>query len=171
MGTRESEAAVEAPRGTRESSRAADRGAQPARRRLRPPKRKLSGLAAGDVLALVLPRRVALLRVVRVHVHRLGETPVLEELDFDGSEVPTLDTLERLGSRVHGPITFMHPLSSDTRLCAFVNQRIDWQHAGFQKVQRIGGRPGDEEAALPSTGLSWGELAERYRRRAAKAQQ
>jgi len=29
--------------------------------------------------------------------HRLGETPVLEELDFDGSEVPTRDALERLG--------------------------------------------------------------------------
>ena len=151
-----------------EKARAQLTGPQPARRRLRPPKRKLSGLAAGDVLALVLPRRVALLRVVRVHVHRLGETPVLEELDFDGSEVPTLDTLERLGPRVHGPITFMHPLSSDTRLCAFVNQRIDWQHAGFQKAQTIGGRPGDEQTALPNTGLSWAELAERYRRRAAR---
>ena len=69
-------------------------------------------------------------------------------------------------SRVKDPITFMHPLSSDTRLTAFVNQRIDWQHAGFQKVQTIGGRPGDEQAALPSTGISWAELAERYRRRA-----
>lgn len=111
---------------------------------------------------------MALLRVVRVHAHRLGETPVLEELDFDGSEVPTHDALERLGPRVKDPITFMHPLSSDTRLTAFVNQRIDWQHAGFQKVQTIGSRPGDEQAPLPSTGISWAELAERYRRRAAQ---
>jgi hypothetical protein len=80
--------------------------------------------------------------------------------------VPTRDALERLGPRLKDPITFMHPLSSDTRLTAFVNQRIDWQHAGFQKVQTIGGRPGDEQAALPSTGISWAELAERYRRRA-----
>ena len=77
-----------------EKARAQLTGPQPARRRLRPRKRALSGLAAGDVLALALPRRVALLRVVRVHVHRLGETPVLEELDFDGSEVPTRDALE-----------------------------------------------------------------------------
>ena len=143
-------------------------GPQPARRRMRPPKRKLSGLAAGDVLALALPQRVALLRVVRVHAHRLGETPVLEELDFDRNEVPTRDVLERLGPRMKDPITFLHPLSSDTRLTTFVNQRIDWQRAGFQKVQTIGSRPGDEEAALPSTGVSWAELAERYRRRAAQ---
>jgi len=104
-----------------EKARAQLTGPQPARRRLSPRKRALCGLAAGDVLALVLPRRVALLRVVRVHAHRLGETPVLEELDFDGSEVPTRDALERLGPRVKGPIIFMHPLSSDTRLTAFVD--------------------------------------------------
>ena len=150
-----------------ERARAQLTGPQPARRRLRPLKRRLSGLSAGDVLALTLSRRVALLRVMRVHVHRLGETPVLEELDFDGSKVPTRDALERLGPRVKDPIIFMHPLSSDTRLTAFVNQGIDWQHAGFQKVQTISGRTGDEQAGLPSTGISWAELAERYRRRAA----
>ena len=111
---------------------------------------------------------MALLRVVRVHAHRLGETPVLEELDFDGNEVPTRVALECLGPRLKDPITFKHPLSSDTRLTAFVNRRINWQHAGFQKVQTIGGRPGDEQATLPSTGISWDELAERYRRRAAQ---
>jgi len=150
-----------------EKARAQLTGPQPARRRVRPPKRELCGLAAGDVLALPLPRRVALLRVVRVRAHRLGETPVLEELDFDGSEVPTGDAIERLAPRVKDPITFMHPLSSDTRFTAFVNQRIDWQQAGFQKVQTIAGRPGDEHAAMPSTGISWAELADRYRRRAA----
>jgi hypothetical protein len=150
-----------------EKARARLTGPQPARRRLRPPKRVLSGLAAGDVLALALPRRVALLRVVRVHAHRLGETPVLEELDFDGSEVPARDALERLGPRVNDPISFKHPLESDTRFSAFVNQRIDWQDAGFQKVQTIGGRPGDEQSAIPGSGISWAELAARYRRRAA----
>lgn len=151
-----------------EKARARLTGPQPSRKRLRPPKRVLSGLAAGDVLALALPRRLALLRVVRVRAHRLGESPVLEELDFDGIEVPGPAALEQLGPRVNDPITFMHPLSSDSRFFAFVNQRIDWQQAGFQKVQTIGARPGDEQAALPSTGMSWAELAERYRRRAAQ---
>jgi hypothetical protein len=150
-----------------EKARAQLTGPQPARRRLRPPKRVLSGLAAGDVLAFALPRRLALLRVVRVHIHRRGEEPVLEELDFDGTEVPARDVLERLGPRVNDPISFRHPLSSDTRFFAFVNQRIDWQHAGFQKVLTIGSRPGDEQAALPDTGISWTALADRYRRRAA----
>jgi hypothetical protein len=151
-----------------EKARAQLIGPQPTRRRLRPPKRKLSGLTAGDVLALVLPRRMALLRVVRVHAHRLGEEPVLEELDFDGTDVPTRDALERLGPRVNDPISFRHPLSSDMRFFAFVNQRIDWQHAGFRKVQNITSRAGDEQGGLPNTGISWAELAERYRRRAAQ---
>ncbi len=151
-----------------EKARAQLTGPQPARRRLRPPKRKFSGLTAGDVLALALPRRMALLRVVRVHAHRLGEEPVLEELDFDGTDVPARDALELLGPRVNDPISFQHPLSSDTRFFAFVNQRIDWQHAGFQKVQTITSRAGDEQGGLPNTGISWAELAERYRRRAAQ---
>ncbi len=150
-----------------EKARAQPTGPQPPRRRLCPPKRELSGLAAGDVLALALPRRLALLRVVRVHAHRLGEAPVLDELDFDGGEVPTRDALERLAHRVKDPNTFMHPLSSDTRLTAFVNQRIDWHHAGFQKYGRLGS-PGNEQAALSSAGISWAELAERYCRRAAQ---
>jgi hypothetical protein len=147
-----------------EKARAQLTGPQPARRRLRPPRRVLSGLAAGDVLALALTRRLVLLRVVRVHAHRLGETPVLEELDYDGAEVPARTALERLGPKVNDPITFAHPLSSDRRLFAFVMQRIDWRHAGFRKVQTIPSRAGDEQASLPSSGISWAGLAERYRR-------
>ena len=151
-----------------EKARAQLTGQQPPRRRLRPPKRISSGLAAGDVLALALPRRVALLRVVRVRSHRLGETPVLEELDFKGTEVPSRDALERLGPKVTDPIALVHALSPDTRFFAFVMQRIDWQRAGFRKVQTISGRAGDEQAPVPSVGISWADLAERYRRRSAQ---
>jgi hypothetical protein len=149
-----------------EKARAQLTGPQPARKRVRPPKRTLCGLAAGDVLALALPGRMSLLRVVCVHAHRLGENPVLEELDFDGAQMPARDALERLGPRTSDPIVFKHPLASDTRLFAFVMQRIDWQRAGFQKVQTVASRAGDEEAALPNSGISWAELANRYRRRA-----
>jgi hypothetical protein len=140
-------------------------GPQPLRRRLRPPKRISSGLAAGDVLALALPRCVALLRVVRVRSHRRGETPVLEELNFEGIEVPSRTVLEQLGPTVVNPIAPAHPLSSDTRFFAFVMQRIDWQGAGFQKVATISVRAGDEHAPVPSVGISWAVLAERYRLR------
>ena len=150
-----------------EKVRAQLTGQQPARKRLRPPKRTTSGLAAGDVLALALPHRVALLRVVCVHSHRRGENAVLEELDFQGTEVPSRDALERLPSQTKDPITFMHVLSPDTRFFAFVMQRIDWPQAGFQRVQTISPRAGDEEAPLPSSGISWAELAARFRRRSA----
>jgi hypothetical protein len=139
-------------------------GPQPPARRLRPPKRVSSGLAAGDVLALALPQSVALLRVVRIHSHRLGETPVLEELDFKGTDVPSRDALERLGpSKV--PITLMPASASETRLFAFVSQRIDWHRAGFRKVQTISARAGDEQAPLPSSGISWSVLADRLARK------
>ena len=111
---------------------------------------------------------VALLRVVRVRPHRLGESPILEELDFSGTEVPSRDALERLAPKVRDPVALVPLLSPDTRFFAFVNQRVDWQHAGFQKVQTITSRPGDDEVPLPSSGISWSELAQRYRRRAAQ---
>jgi hypothetical protein len=155
-------------RATLEKVRAQLTGPQPTRKRVRPPKRISSGLAAGDVLALVLPRRVVLLRVVCVHAHRLGETPVLEELDFDGTDVPSREALERLGAKVTDPIAIMHMLSEDTRFFAFVMQGIDWQRAGFQKVETISSRSGDDQAPVPSSGISWAQIAERYRRRSAQ---
>jgi len=140
-------------------------GPQPARKRLRPPKRVLSGLAAGDVLAFPLPRRLALLRVVRVRAHRLGEAPVLEELEFSGTEVPSPEALARLRPRVEDPIAFVHALSPDTRLFAYIGDSIDWQRAGFRKVATVSARAGDDQAPLPGFGISWAELAERYRQR------
>jgi len=148
-----------------ENARAQLTGPQPARKRVRPPKRELCGLAAGDVLALALPRRVALLRVVRVYAYRLGEHPVIEELDFDGTEVPPREALERLGPGNDLSI-FKH--RSDRRVYAFVMKGVDWQRAGFRKVQTISSRAGDEQPGLPDCGISWAVLAERLRRRAAQ---
>ena len=150
-----------------EKARAQLTGEQPLRRRLRSPKPVSSGLAAGDVLAFALPGRVSLLRVVRVRSHRLGETPVLEELDFKGAEVPSRDALERLGPKVNDSAASAHVWSPDTRLFGFVMQRIDWQRAGFRKVETISARAGDEQAPVPNVGISWAQLAERYRRQSA----
>ncbi len=151
-----------------EKARAQLAGPQPLRKRVRPPKRISSGLAAGDVLALELPGRVTLLRVVRVRAHRKGETPVLEELEFDASEVPSRDALERLGPKLTDPVALVDPTASDARFFAFVMKGIDWEGAGFRKVQTISARAGDDEAPLPSAGISWAVLAEGYRRRLAK---
>jgi len=59
-------------------------------------------------------------------------------------------------------------LSPNTRFFAFVMKRIDWQRAGFQKVQTISARAGDDQAPLPNDGISWAVLAERYRSRSAE---
>ena len=149
-----------------ERSRAADRSAAgpetPASAEA-----SLSGLSAGDVLALRFHsawRCCAWCACARI---ALAKRRCSRKLDFDGTGVPPRDALERLGPKVNDPITFVHPLSSDTRVFAFVMERIDWQGAGFRKVQTITPRAGDEQAALPSSGISWAELAERYRRRAA----
>jgi hypothetical protein len=151
-----------------EKARAQLTGPQPRRKRLRRPKRTSSGLAAGDVLALELPERVTLLRVVRVRSHRLGETPVLEELAFEGTEVPSREAIERLNPTRDDPVALVDPLSPDARFFAFVMNGIDWQRAGFRKVQTIGTAAGDDQVPLPSAGISWAVLAERYRRRAAR---
>ena len=144
-------------------------GPQPARKRVRPPKIVSAGLAAGDVLAFPLARRLALLRVVRVRAHRKGETPVLEELDYDGSQVPSRDALERLRPKMKDTIADPDPYAPDLRLFAFVAGGINWKQAGFQKVQTIGVRPGDDQATLPPSGISWAELAETYRLRARRS--
>jgi hypothetical protein len=165
---RENPAKLPKRRAELEKARAQLTGPQPARKRVRPPKTVTAGLAAGDVLALSLPRRVALLRVVRVRAHRKGETPVLEELDFAGASVPSTEALDRLAPKTRGTIVDPDPFVPDRRFFAFVNGGIDWQGAGFQKVDTIGARPGDDQAPLPSSGVSWAELAETYRRRASR---
>jgi len=94
---------------------------------------------------------------------------VLEELDFEGAEVPPPDAFERLGARTADPIALVDPLAPDKRFFAFVNDHVDWERAGFRKVQTISGRAGDDQAPLPSAGISWAQLAERYRRREASS--
>ena len=59
----------------------------------------------------------------------------------------------------------MDPSAPDARFFAFVMQGIDWERAGFRKVQTISTRAGDDQASMPSAGISWAVLAERYRRR------
>jgi hypothetical protein len=147
-----------------EKARAQLTGPQPARKRLRRAKPALSGLSAGEVLAFPLPRRVELLRVVRVRQHRLGETPVLEELDFGGTEVPSSEVLELLAAKTKDTIAWDDAFSPDRRIHAFVAaDRVDWQAAGFEKVATISARAGDDDAPMPSHGISWAALAESYR--------
>jgi hypothetical protein len=143
-------------------------GVQPARKRLRPPPRPSCGLIAGDILALSLPKRVVLLRVVRIKSHRRGETPYLERLDFNGSEVPSAQELEQLEATGKDPVDTLHASSGDIRFTAFTaSDKIGWREAGFEKVATIAPRPSDGQANSPSYGVAWSALVELYRQQAA----
>ncbi|MGH7514828.1 MAG: hypothetical protein ACREOQ_18125 [Gemmatimonadales bacterium] len=143
-------------------------GVQPASKRLRPPPRPSCGLVAGDILALSLRNGVALLRVVRITSHRRGETPYLERLDFNGSEVPSASELERLEATGKSPVNMIHASSGEIRFTAFTAfDKIGWKEAGFRKAATIAPRPGDDQANPPSYGVAWSTLAERYQRQAA----
>jgi hypothetical protein len=139
-------------------------GPQRTRVRVKRPSHPVCGLVAGDVLALDLPGGPALLRVVRVHVHRRGETPCLEELQSSGTELPRLEILERLEAKDKDSILIM---SQDARFFALPElKNAGWKEAGFRKVATIPERAGDSECALPSSGIRWSNLAARYLQRA-----
>ena len=142
-------------------------GDQPARKRLRPPPRPSCGLVAGDILALHLPNRVALLRVVRIKSHRRGETPYLERLDFTGSAVPSAAELARLEASGRNPVNTIHASSGEMRFTAFTGfDKIGWREAGFEKVATIAPKQGDDQAMWPSYGVAWSALVRQYRERA-----
>jgi hypothetical protein len=151
-----------------DQARAQLTGVQPAPKRLRPPPRPSCGLVAGDILALTIPNGVALLRVVRINSHRRGETPYLERLDFNGSEVPSTRELEQLEASGTDPVGLIHNSSGEVRFAAFTAvDKIGWKEAGFVKVATVAPRPGDDQVPFPGYGVAWSRLVERYRRQAA----
>lgn len=148
-------------RATLEKARAQLLGPQPARKRLRRPRKKTCGLVAGDVLALTTPSGLALLRVVRVKDYRVGEDPILEELQFSGFELPSQSELDQLKAVVTSNIA----LGGESRFSAFIGAgpyKLNWEQAGFLKVARLAPRPGDQEAST-NTGVAWIAIAGRFR--------
>lgn len=139
-----------------DKARAQLTGPQPKRKRLRPPRKELCGLAAGDGLALTIPGGLALLRVVRVKTHRLGDKPILEELKFDGPELPPQEQLDRLPAKVKSSA-----LGSDSRFSGFNGPgpyQGTWEEVGFRKLARFAPRPGDDEASA-SCSIAWFAMA------------
>lgn len=136
-----------------EKARAQLTGPQPKRKRLRPPRKELCGLAAGDGLAVTMPNGLALFRVVRVKTHRLGETPILEELEFQGPELPAQAELDQLSAKTKSDIV----LGSGTRFSGFDGPgpyKGTWEESGFRKVATFAPRPGDEEASYDAF-IAW----------------
>lgn len=144
-----------------EKARAQLIGPQPARKRLRGPRKETCGLVAGDGLALTTSSGLALLRVVRVEEFRGGQSPILEELEFLGSELPSQLELDQLKAAKRSKITG----GDESRFSAFVGNGPyvgDWQHWGFRKVASFATRPGDEECRV-GRGIAWIAVAGRLR--------
>jgi hypothetical protein len=141
-------------------ARAQITGPQPARKRLRPPRRELCGLVAGDGLTLVVADGLALLRVVRVKNHRLGETPILEELQFEGSELPPRAELDQTPAKPKSIALGSNPRFSGSRGCKFY--RGTWEQAGFRKAAKFAPRAGDEDAECSSY-IAWMAIAKLLR--------
>ena len=114
---------------------------------------------AGDALALATPSGLKLLRVVRVKTHRLGENPILEEIQFRGADLPSQKRLDRLEAKVKGTVE----LFAEARFSAFIaHDKVGWEQAGFRKVAYFAPRPGDEEAHA-SSGIAWTSIARALR--------
>ena len=139
-----------------EKARAQLTGPQPARKRLKPPRRVVCDLVAGDVLAFDLPGGPALVRVVYVQSGgRYGELPFLEELEFDGPVLPPAEIIQQ--------IPVVNELSPNARFSVMLDAKnAGWKEAGFRKVANIPARSGDE--VLGGWGTFWSGLAMLYRR-------
>ena len=147
-------------------------GPQPARKRLRPPKRFLCDLVAGDVLALDLPGGPVLIRTVSVKSDRSGKSPLLEELAFDGPDVPPGETIQQLPENKKDGI-YVSPYRTHFRFSAMEDFKTGagWKEAGFRKVANIPARTGDEISVSSVVGDSapsifWAALAKEYLQRA-----
>ena len=148
-----------------EKARAQLTGPQPARKRLKPPRRIVCDLVAGDVLAFDLPGGPALVRVVYVQSSRYGESPTLEELEFDGPTVPPAKIIQQIPARIEDFREFLSEFRPNARFSVMLDAKnAGWKEAGFRKVANIPARAGDEVLGDSGWGTFWSRLAMLYRR-------
>ncbi len=134
---------------------------QPHRVHLSHPDPKLSDLVVGDVLALEVPYGLVIFRVVRVKRVFAQELPVLEQLEYSGSDVPSLDLLERLPKRDLPNPTPKDLGSSHIVVMADPGQ---WRQLGFQKIGRIQGRQAGSrhQVVYRTSRATWSQILAYY---------
>jgi hypothetical protein len=128
---------------------------------LSPPDPKLSDLVAGDVLALDVPYGLVIFRVVRVKRVSAQELPVLEQLEYSGPDVPSLDLLERLPKR-----DVPNPTPKDLG-CFHIVVMADpgqWRQFGFRKMGRIQEREADSrrQVVYRTSRATWSQILAYY---------
>jgi hypothetical protein len=134
---------------------------QPQRVYLPPPDPQLSDLVAGDVLALDVPGRLVIFRVVRVKRVSTQELPVLEQLEYSGPDVPPLELLERLPKR-----DFPNPTPKDLGCFHIVvmDDPGQWRQLGFRNIGRIQGREADSrhQVVYRTSRATWSQILAYY---------
>ena len=158
---RDSPHLVDERRAVLSEARARLNAPQPHRVHLPPPDPKLSDLVAGDVLTLEVPYGLVIFRVVRVKRVSAQELPVLEQLEYSGSDVPSLDLLEQLPKR-----DFPNPTPKDLG-CFHIVVMADpgqWRQLGFRKIGRIQGREADsrQQVVHRTSRATWSQILAHY---------
>jgi hypothetical protein len=139
-------------------------GPQPARKRLRPPKRHETTLTAGDVLTYrsEAAGEVALMRVQRIDAHRLSVAPILRLLKFRGTSCPSDRKISKLKDWPEAPrstrLQSPQPPWSSVTWRPTAHRGVDFADAGFRVVTNIGTRSGDDVSKADSL-LEWPMLA------------
>jgi hypothetical protein len=98
---------------------------------------------------------------VRVKRVSAQELPVLEQLEYSGSDVPSLDLLERLPKR-----DFPNPTPKDLG-CFHIVVMADpgqWRQLGFRKIGRIRGREADsrQQVVHRTSRATWSQILAHY---------
>lgn len=138
-------------------------GPQPTRKRLGPPKRASIDLEPGDVLALDVPAGVVLIRTVRVNQSRHGDSPLFEELAFDGTKVPAAEIIQHLPAKKEKDNYVDENSVTEVRFDTMLDAKnAGWKQAGFRKVANIPVRKRDAKLASDSA-IFWSALARLYR--------
>ncbi len=122
----------------------------------------------GDVLALSVSDRIVLFCVVEVHPHRSIDTIVVEELDFNGTTVPSPEQLLQLQPRTKDLIPGL--LANGRRFQASDYDRVGWEKAGFEKIgtMTVSTLPDTYRLGFGTSSYSWQNLAACCRTRAAE---
>ncbi len=136
---------------------------QPERKRLlRPPRRYVTNLQAGDVLSFHGSNgRIALLRVALIDEDRHSVAPIVKVLEYSGYTEPDADQLALIGDRERpniDPPPSPSPPWWSVEWRAEADEGIDYAEAGFRLLATIPPRPGDGSARAWTFG-SWSSLA------------
>jgi hypothetical protein len=129
-------------------------GPQKAPTKVRKPWAHVSDLVAGDVLAYRRPSgEYVLFRVARLDEHRFGTAPILRQLDWNKSSLPSERRLRRLKSLSETRPGSGVP-SVSYRVARHKKKDPDWRDIGFSPVGRVDVAE-DDTAFAPRSYTDW----------------